>query len=70
MVRLREGGGESLLFVRRAEDGLSVLSEADIEGEVADFARASIAVLERIRTDERIVEPLVANRSEPAAGVA
>jgi hypothetical protein len=70
MVRLREGGGESLLFVRRAEDGLSVLSEADIDGEVADFARASIAVLERIRTDERIVEPLVADRSEPAAGAA
>ena len=69
MVRLGEGDG-SLLFVKRAEDGLSVLSEADIDGEVADFGRASIAVLERIRTDERIEEPLVADRPEPAAGAA
>ena len=70
MVRLGEGDGGSLFFVRRAEHRLSVLSEADIDGEVADFGRASIAVLERIRTDERIVEPLVADRPEPAAGAA
>jgi hypothetical protein len=70
MVRLGGREGESLLFVRQAEDGLSVLSEAEIDGEVADFARASIAVLERIRTDERIVEPLVADRPETTASAA
>ena len=60
MVRLVEDEAERLVIVAEEEGGYAVHEEPEIEGDLLQFARASIEVLELMRADEAIVAPLVA----------
>jgi hypothetical protein len=59
MVRLTEEDSERLIVVAEEETGYAVQEEPEIEGDLLQFARASIEVLELMRADEAIVAPLV-----------
>jgi hypothetical protein len=61
VVRLPDdGGADCLIGVRTAEVGFSVSDEKEIDADLLGFARASIDVLERLRVDRSILEPLAA----------
>jgi hypothetical protein len=60
VVRLAENGGDRLLQVRTADDGFAICEEAEMNPETLSFARASIDVLERLKADGQILEPLAA----------
>jgi hypothetical protein len=60
MVRLTEEEAERLIVVAELDEGYEVQEEPEIEGDLLQFARASIDVLERLRADEAIVAPLTA----------
>lgn len=58
VVRLPDEGGEQLIAVSEAEDGFALCREDEIAPPLAGLARASIAVLEQIGADARVVAPL------------
>lgn len=58
VVRLPEEEGPRLIAVTAADDGFALSEEGEIAPPLADLARASIAVLERIGADARVVAPL------------
>jgi hypothetical protein len=60
VVRLAENGGDRLLQIRTADDGFAICEEAEMDAETLSFARASIDVLERLKADGQILEPLAA----------
>ena len=51
LVRLPHGGEHRLVAVRETPAGLAVRDEDDIDGQILDFARASVEVLELLRAD-------------------
>ena len=59
MIRLVEDGKNNLLLVRAGAAGFHLVEEDAIEAGLVRFARASIDVLERLSSDNRIVAPLV-----------
>jgi hypothetical protein len=59
MVRLLEDGESRLLLVRAGAAGFHLVEEDAIDAGLVRFARASIDVLERLGSDNRIVAPLV-----------
>jgi hypothetical protein len=59
MVRLMEDGQSRLILVRASAAGFHLVEEDAIEAGLVRFARASIDVLERLGSDNRIVAPLV-----------
>ena len=59
MVRLVEDGESRLLLVRIDTAGFHLFEEAAIDAGLVRFARASIDVLERLGSDNRVVAPLV-----------
>ena len=54
-------GKDSFLQVRKADTGFSVSDEAEIDPGLLGFARASVDVLERLRADRKILDPLAAS---------
>ena len=58
IVRLRENGQEGFLQVRMAECGFAIADEAEIDPDLLSFARASIDVLDRVKADGAILEPI------------
>jgi hypothetical protein len=60
VVRLVENGGDRLLQVRTADDGFAISEEGEMDPEALSFARASIDVLERLKADGQVLEPLAA----------
>ena len=60
MVRLVEANGDRFLQVRPAESGFKLREEAEIDPDLLGFARTSIDVLERLKADQRVLEPLTA----------
>ena len=62
LVRLgAPGGGSIVLEVRSGGSGESTLVvEEDIDAALLGFARASIAVMEHLKADARVVAPLAA----------
>ena len=60
MVRLVEENGDRFLQVRPADTGFKFRDEAEIDPDLLGFARTSIDVLERLRADQRVLEPLSA----------
>jgi hypothetical protein len=59
MVRLVEDGTSRLLLVRAGAAGFHLVEEDAIDAGLVRFARASIDVLERLGSDNRVVAPLV-----------
>ncbi len=59
MVRLVEDGESRLLLVRAGAAGFHLVEEEAIEPGLVRFARASIDVLERLSSDNRVVAPLI-----------
>ena len=58
VVRLDDDGKDCFLGVRTAEVGFAVSDEADIDANLLGFARASVDVLERLKADRTVLEPL------------
>ena len=58
MVRLVEDGRSTFLQVRRAEKGFAIAEEGAIDADLIGFARASVAVLEQLRADPKVLAPL------------
>jgi hypothetical protein len=58
VVRFAEGDGDRLVQVRTWQETYAIAEEPDMDPEVLSFARASIDVLERLRTDRQVLEPL------------
>jgi len=62
VVRLPDDGGrDSLVGVKTADFGFAVSDETEIDANLLGFARASIDVLERLKADRSIFEPLAAD---------
>ncbi|MYZ47907.1 hypothetical protein [Propylenella binzhouense] len=51
IVRLREDDETKLVSIRETDDGFEFRDEAAIDPSLRDFARSSIEVLERLRSD-------------------
>ena len=60
VLRFAEDGRDRLLQVRTSGDSYAVAEETGMEAEILSFARASIDVLERLRSDRQVLEPLAA----------
>ena len=60
VVRMAEGDQSRILQVRMAEGAPAVTEEPEIDADLLGFARATIDVLERLRDDRRVLEPLAA----------
>ncbi len=60
VLRFVENGGDRLLLIRTSEESYAISEEAGMDAEILSFARASIDVLERLRGDRRVLEPLTA----------
>ena len=59
MVRLVEDGENRLILVRAGAAGFHLVEEDAIDSGLVRFARASIDVLERLGSDNRVVAPLI-----------
>jgi hypothetical protein len=58
IVRLSEDGSDCFLQVRSAEIGFAITQDGEIDTDLLGFARAAVDVLERLRADQKILEPL------------
>jgi len=58
VVRLDDDGKDCFLGVRTAEVGFAVSDETEIDATLLGFARASVDVLERLKADRTVLEPL------------
>jgi hypothetical protein len=58
VVRFAEADGDRLVQVRTWQETYAISEEPDMDPEVVSFARASIDVLERLKSDRQVLEPL------------
>jgi hypothetical protein len=60
VVRLSDDGKDCFLGIRTADVGFAISDEAEIDADLLGFARASVDVLERLKADRTVLEPLAA----------
>src|SRR5687767_9123838 len=58
VIRFAERDGDRLIEVRTWQENYAISEETDMGPEMLSFARASIDVLERLRSDRQVLEPL------------
>lgn len=60
IVRLPEDGADCFVQVRPGDTGFVLRQDGEIDADILGFARASVDVLERLKADQRFLEPLAA----------
>jgi hypothetical protein len=60
IVRLNEDGEDCFVQVRPAEVGFAIAQDGEIDPNLLGFARASVDVLQRLKADRKVLEPLAA----------
>lgn len=58
MIRLREDERNCLVFVCQSDDGHVILEEDQIDADLAEFACATVNVMQHLRADNRVLGPL------------
>lgn len=58
MVRLWEDDADRLLFICQNEGGYSIQDEHQIDPELAEFAEATIKVMQHLSADDAVIGPL------------
>lgn len=58
MILLREDEHVCLIFVCQSDEGYTILDGHQIEPDLAEFALATVNVMQHLRADNRVVGPL------------
>ena len=60
MIRLHEDSRDCLVFICQTQDGYTISEEDQIDPELAEFAQATIKVMQHLSADERVTDLVAA----------